>query len=400
MAILLYYALLAVWPLLLWPALRLTGLSRLWLLIVAIAGLLAIIHEISMYYGTVSAIRLDIPLIAVALGVLYATAAVVMFRGRWRKSAAALVVVLLVSGGGMTYAWTEAGRESVRLTEVFKARNALLFEAKFRSLDAYTAHFQMFDAKPTSLPVGHWQTRGGGYFSQMVINPEGHAWAFYPCGETKCAYQSAETGLQPVGDPAEKRWEVMLTPPVGAPVTVRIAQIDPNHLTVEGQGQPATLTMTPPPIDPAPAHKVLTFLGPFTQMECRSPSAKVRQLWLWQEDTRLYAVGIFSILLAGTDARFVSPILLGEGIAQGNSWSFQWRRNRQSWKALITLEGPDALLTLERNGEQAASAALKQGAIFRDEAIELAPLTSKVDWDRWFDVVLVGHFSSGKIPAC
>ena len=39
MAIFLYYALLAVWPLLLWPALPLTGWSRAWLLVVAIAGL-------------------------------------------------------------------------------------------------------------------------------------------------------------------------------------------------------------------------------------------------------------------------------------------------------------------------------------------------------------------------
>ena len=59
-----------------------------------------------------------------------------------------------------------------------------------------------------------------------------------------------------------------------------------------------------------------------------------------------------------------------------------------------------AMLTLERNGELAASATLARDAVFRDEAIELAPLTSKADWDHWFDIVLVGHFSSGDIPAC
>ena len=58
------------------------------------------------------------------------------------------------------------------------------------------------------------------------------------------------------------------------------------------------------------------------------------------------------------------------------------------------------MLTLERDGEHAAPAALGRDAVFRDEAIELAPLTGKADWDHWFDIVLVGHFSSGDIPAC
>ena len=40
------------------------------------------------------------------------------------------------------------------------------------------------------------------------------------------------------------------------------------------------------------------------------------------------------------------------------------------------------------------------GMSFRDEAIALAPLTSKADWDHWFEIMLVGHFSAADIPAC
>jgi hypothetical protein len=400
MAIFLYYALLAVWPLLLWPTLRLTGWSRAWLLVVAIAGLLATAHEIRMLYGSPSAIRLDIPLIAIALGVLYATAAAVMFHRTWRKTAVLLGIVIVLAGGGMAYKWIEVGRESDRLTKVFHARNALLFDAKFRNFDTYASYFKMFDARPTMHPVGHWKAQGGGYFSRVIINPEGRTWAFYQCGETECMYRSTDPGIQPVGDPANGRWEVALRPRAGTPTTVRIAQTESGHLTVEGQGQPTTLTKTPPPIDPAPARKSLIFLGPFTQVDCRGRHADVRQLWLWQEDARLYAVGIFSTLVAGTHAGFVSPILLGEGARQGDSWSFEWQRNRQSWQASIELGDPDATLTLVRNGEPAARAVLKRDAIFRDETIELAPLTGKADWDHWFDIVLVGHFSSADIPAC
>ena len=401
MAVIIYYALLTVWPLLLWPALRLRrSSSRAWLLVVAITGLMATAHEIRMLSGTTSAIRLDIPLIAIVLGVLYASAAAVMFRGRWRKSAALLGVVLVLAGGGLSYTWIEAGRESERLTELLHARNALLFEAKFRSDNAYASYFQMFDARPTFFPVGHWEAQGEGYFRRLLVNPEGRAWAFYRCGETECAYHSTDPGVQPVEDPAEKRWKVMLRPPTGAPVTVDIALTDPDHLTIEGQGQPTTFTKTPAPIDPAPARRSLSFIGPFSQVKCRGWHADVRQLWLWQEDRRLYAVGIFATLFSGTRAGFVSPILLGEGVRHDDSWSFEWRRNLQDWSASITLEGPQAMLTLERDGERAAPAALRREAIFGDEAIELAPLTSKADWDHWFDIVLVGHFSSGDIPAC
>ncbi len=400
MAILFYYALLAVWPLLLWPALRLAGWSRAWLLVVAIAGLLATAHETRILTGTPSAIRLDIPLIAIALGVLYATAAAVMFGAGRRKSAAVLGVVLALAGGGLATTWIAAGREAERLTEIFHARNALLFEAKFRSLDAYASYFRTFDARPTLLPVGHWEARGGGYFSRLIVNPEGRAWTFYPCGETECGYRSADPGVRPVGDPAEKRWEVTLTPTAGVPVSLRIAQSDPDHLTVEGRGQPTTFTKTPPPIDPTPARQSLIFLGPFVQVECRDQLAEVRQFWLWREDARLYAVAVFATRLGGTRADFVSPILLGDGVGDGDSWSFEWRRNGRSWRASIALEGPDARLRLGRDGELAAWVALARGAVFRDEVIELAPLTGKADWDHWFDIVLVGHFSSGDIPAC
>lgn len=400
MAFLFYYALLAVWPLLLWPALRLTGWSRAWLCFVAVVGLLATIHETRMLSGTPSAIRLDIPLIALALSILYATAAVVMYRARRRKAAAALAIVIVLADGGLAYTWIEAGRESERLAKVFDARNALLFEAKFRSLDAYADYFRMFDARPTLFPVGHWKAHGGGYFSRLIVNPEGRAWAFYPCGGTECMYRSVDPGVRPVGDPAEKRWQVTLKPPVGSPVAVRIAQSDRNRLTIEGRGQPTKLTKAPPPIDPAPARQSLIFLGPFVQVECRGQYADIRQLWLWQEGTRLYAVGIFSTLLAGRRADFVTPILLGEGVRKDNAWAFEWRRNGQAWKASIALGNPDDVLTLERDGKVAARAALQRRAVFHDEAIELAPLSGKADWDHWFDIVLTGHFSSGDVPAC
>ncbi len=412
LAFLFYYALLAVWPLLLWPAWRLKGWSRAWLLVAALAGALATAHEVRVLTGPPAAIRLDILLIAMVLGVLYAGAAAVLFLGRRRKSAAVVGIAIVLIGGGMSYTWIEAGRQTERLTRAFYEGQALLFEAKFRSPEAYAGYFRMFDARPTLAPVGHWVPQGEGvYFTRLIVNPEGRAWAFYPCGRpgpvTECMYTSAEPGIRPAGEAAERRWEIALVSPSGSPFqTVRIAHTGPDLLTLEGMGEPARFVKTPPPIDPAPARARLSFLGPFTQMECRGQSAAVRQLWLWQEDARLYAVGIFATLLAGAHAGYVSPVVLGEGVRQGDAWHFEWRHSGQSWSASITLEipgapeDPGAMLTLTRGSKPLAQVMLARKAVFHDEAIELAPLTGKADWDHWFDIVLVGHFSSGDVPAC
>ena len=409
--ILLYYVLLAVWPLLLWPALRLKGWSRGWLIVTAVAGALATAHEVRMFLGPPAAIRLDVYLIAMVLGVLYAGAAAVLFLGRRRKSAAVVGFAIVLIGGGMSYLLIGAGRQNERLTAAFYAGQALLFEAKFRSPEAYAAYFRMFDARPTLAPVGHWAAQGeGGYFTRLIINPEGRAWAFYPCGlpspVTECDYRSDDAGVRPAGDAAERRWEITLMPPSGpAMATVRLTQTDPDHLRLEGFGE-ATLAKTPPPIDPAPGRRALSYLGPFVQVECRGQAADVRQLWLWQEDARLYAVGVFDTLLAGAHAGYVSPVVLGEGVRQGDAWHFEWQHDGQPWSASVTLEipgapeDPGAMLTLTRDGQPLAQDVLARNAVIRDEAIELAPLTGKADWDHWFDIVLVGSTSSGDIPAC
>ena len=223
---------------------------------------------------------------------------------------------------------------------------------------------------------------------------------------TECDYRSDDAGVRPAGDAAERRWEVTLMPPSGpAMATVRLAQTDPDHLRLEGFGE-ATLAKTPPPIDPAPGRRALSYLGPFVQVECRGQAADVRQLWLWQEDARLYAVGVFDTLLAGAHAGYVSPVVLGEGVRQGDAWHFEWQHDGQPWSASVTLEipgapeDPGAMLTLTRDGQPIAQDVLARNAVIRDEAIELAPLTGKADWDHWFDIVLVGNTSSGDIPAC
>ncbi|MEM7225609.1 MAG: hypothetical protein AAF495_21705 [Pseudomonadota bacterium] len=399
MAFAFYFALLALWPLLLWPAVRLRGWSRAWLCLVILAGLLAGLHEARQWSGTISAIRLDIPLIAIVLGALYGITALVLLRARWRKTASALAFGLLMAGGGLAVQWIEAGREAARLSEVFKERNALLFAARFRDQDTYDASFNMVEGRPAPFPVGHWEGEGG-YFSRVIVNPAGEVWAFFPCDGTECLYRSAAPGLEALDDPVAGRWRVTLAPPAGLPVEVRLTQHGPERLEIEGRGQPTRLTKTPPPIDPAPPPRRLTYLGPFSQVACRGQYAEVRQLWLWQEGNRLYGVGIFATLVAGTHARFVSPILLGEGVRASETWSFQWQRNGRDWSATLSLAGPEATLTIEREGAAADRVMLERRGLFQDEVIALAPLTGKADWDHWFEIVLVGHFTEGQVPAC
>ena len=76
---LLYCGLLVIWVLLLWPAFRLKGGARLWLLVVIAAGTAALIYEIRMFLWSSAAIRLDILLISIALVCLYGSAAALLF---------------------------------------------------------------------------------------------------------------------------------------------------------------------------------------------------------------------------------------------------------------------------------------------------------------------------------
>ena len=100
MMYLLYWALLAVWVLLLWPAFRLHGRQRAWLLLVVFVAIAALLHEIRVYVRASEAIRLDIILISLVLGLLYGSAAVLLFARRWLRTAALLAAVLAVIGAG------------------------------------------------------------------------------------------------------------------------------------------------------------------------------------------------------------------------------------------------------------------------------------------------------------
>jgi hypothetical protein len=175
--IVLYYALLVVWLPLLWPAFRLSGRARIWLLIVAACGALATVHEIRTVFWTVNAIRLDIFLIAILLLVLYAVTAVMLVRAKWRRSAAALTLAIAVIGGGMAWKWTMLGRESARLRATIESAYALLFDAKFRDRTTYLRHFGPFEPSGAH-PAGHWTPRDANHYTRLIVNGTGEAWLF------------------------------------------------------------------------------------------------------------------------------------------------------------------------------------------------------------------------------
>jgi hypothetical protein len=404
---LLYCGLLVIWVLLLWPTSRLTGGGRLWLLLVIAAGVAALSHEIRIYFWTSANIRLDILLISPALVGLYGSAAALLYFRHWRKTAALLAAILVVIGGGMTAKWLEVSRESARLGEVIEETDRLLFAAKFRDAETYERYFGPFAGASDSRPVGHWQIDEQSYFTRLIINAEGRVWLFFLCREdTECESGVAGPDLQ-VSDDNPRQWAASLKPRVGLPFDIEITQSDSATLSVEVRDQRLRFVKAPPPVDPAPAPQSLTFVGSFANAECIRAHAKIRQVWLWREGQRLYGVGIFSTLVAGRHASHVRPLVIGEGIREGDGWRFAWQQDGRSGTALIALKGGDAILTLdldlEQNGrdlEDADRLVLKAGGIFSDERIELAPLTSGGDWRHWFENVFTGHFTSGQVPAC
>ncbi|MCZ6847406.1 MAG: hypothetical protein O7F75_01010 [Alphaproteobacteria bacterium] len=399
--LLLYYALLVLWLPLLWPACRTSGGKRVWLLLVAAAGLLATLHEIRMVFWTTAAIRLDIFLITPALGGLYVSAAVILLRAARRRAAGALALVLALIGAGMGYEWVAVGKQSALVMANFHTRNALLFEAKFRSRETYEAVFGPFTGVGAdTFPVGHWQAEDASPYRRLIVNAHGRIRLFYPCGATECDFGSRGSALRGTGDGAANHWRATLRPHVSAPLELSLSRAPSGGLSLTIRGVMVKFSKAPPPIAARPARRTLTYLGRFARLQCRGNHAKIDQLWLWRAHGELFAIGIFSVLPTGQHAKFVSPEVMGPGIKDGEGWKFQWRHNGKSWNASVAIEGSRVILTRMRSGRAPERTVLEAKAIFTDEAIGLAPLTTKEDWVRWFAVVFTGHFTSGDVPAC
>lgn len=405
--IILYYSLLVLWVFLPWPALRLQGKGRIWVLVVAALGLCALLYEfwfVFIWSPTVSApIRLDIPLISIVLVFLYATAVMVLYVAKRQKIVTVLTIALVLICGSMTYKWISIGRQVERMSEIAFARQGLLFNAKFRSRDTYESFFGLAGGSDVSHPTGHWEAQSHEYYSRLVINPEGRVWLFFRCGEAECNIGPGGSRLQEIPD-RPGQWKAGLERPGGGIFEFVITEKTPGGLSTQIRGYSVTFVKAPPPIAAEPQPEALKYLGPFVRSVCLEDRthAYVRQLWLWREEERLYAVGVFATPLAGKSARFSTPMVMGEGARTGDGWSFAWQQDGKPWSATIALAGPDVVLTLKGEGREADREVIGPGAIFRHGAIELAPLTAKADWDKWFNTILIGyrHFTSADIPAC
>lgn len=403
-AALLYYMLLLAWPLFLWPAFRLSGWRRAWLFSIAAAGLAALLYELWVTFVVGGNIRIDIPFVVVVLLVLYGGAVLVLLMSEYRGLGIVVLVVLALLGGGLIHRWIEITQESADLRATFEERNKLLFEAKFRSFDNYADYFRLFDARPTPFPVGHYQASVPGRFTRLIVNPEGDAWIFYGCGQTECHYGPNGQRLKAVPDGGGEAWDVQLGQRSAASVNLRIARQSPERVAVTVNQVETIFSKAQPPIAASPAPRNLVYHGAFSGLRCKKAHADVRQIWLWRDGPRLYAVGIFRTLLAGRKADYLDIALLGEATrlegAGDERWSFAWQRNTLAWTAEITFKNSEPTLHLTRRGEALPPLALVRRALIQDEAINLAAQSSAKDWRHWFQVVLVGHFASGEIPAC
>ena len=395
----LYLALLSLWLLLIWPAFRLTRWSRIWLLLVSFAGALAAAREVWLFLGSVGAIRLDIIIISFVLLLLYVSAALVLaFRG-WRRLASLLMLLLVLCGGGMFQQWSKAGGEAERLRGILEARNLLLFEAGFRSPAAYEAAYGPFSGDLQAHPVGHWLAGAEGRLTRVIINDLGQIWAFYRCGATECAYSSEGVALSPSDDGAG--WQGVLLPTVGVALPVTLRQDPPSSLFLQLEGwAEESFATAPPPIPETPAAERLRYLGTFSANACRDGLVDLRQLWLWQEEDRLLAVGAFARLAPGRRHDFITPLVLGAAAEEEGRWQFTWGEGNEAGKASLSFQGEELDLTLELGNQAAVITRLKAGGLLQDPAIARAAVTDDAAWHQWFDTVLVGHFTSGVMPEC
>lgn len=391
-----YLALLAFWVLLIYPGWRLGGGKRVFVLSFAGVGALAAAYEAWLFFivfpGASNPIRVDILLIAPLLWGLYAGAVAALFRAGASKIATILAVVIALIGAEIVYLAVGSAKESARLTANFHERNALLFAAKFRSQGDYEAYFGPLQG-PATHPTGHFVAEDHWQFTRLIINGAGQAWLFYRCSEAECHYRSRAGEMQAGEDGA---WKTVVSARVLQDVPLIINQESLGRLIVGIKGEALGFTAAPPPVDPAPAPKALTYLGSFSGHRCIRQHTRVRQVWLWRGGNRLLALGVFETFVAGRRADFISPTLMGSPASADGVWNYEW----DGGKADIVLEKTGVRLSLEQSGREAEQIVLTPGAIVEDEVITLAPRTDAQDWRHWFDVAITGHSSSGDMPAC
>lgn len=391
----LYIALLALWLPLPWPALRLRGGLRVWLLVVILAGLAASLHEARLWFGPAEAIRIDILFGAPVLAGIYLVTALLLFSAGWRRLALAYGAALLVLLGGAAYLWRESEREHARFLE----GRALIAQAGFRSQAVYDAHYGPFVAPPEGLPVGHWRSDGDPLASRLILNAEGRLWLFRRLSEEESLDFTSATPLRREGAAWTAALKEVHWPDRQSPV--RVEPQGEGGLTLSFRDRRTAFTRAPPPIDPAPRSESLSYLGSFGRVDCGPRRAESVQLWLWRDQGGLHAVGITRPFSKGQRVRFAKPMVLGAGAAENEAWIFAWEGPRGASRARLTLAEGEAELVLVEGTSRERRLRLKKGeGVLAGDMIDLAPLTDVEAWRHWFEVVPLGNSLTGLMPDC
>ncbi len=397
----LYLVLLGFWPPLLWPALRAKGGLRLWLLVVVGLGLAASLHEARLWFGSPEAIRVDILLIAPLLGVIYAIAAALLFRGGWRRFAAAYGAALVLVWAGAAFLWHAEEREQARFLEGL----VLVAQGGFRSPEVYEDHYGPFAPAPEGLPTGHWLSDGDPLATRLIINAEGRVWLFRRLRDAETLDFVSATGLRRAEGGDGRTWAGELTEARRTialpPQPVSVTRLGATQLTLTFRDRPVAFAKAPPPIDPAPKAETLTYLGSFSQVDCGPRRVEVVQLWLWQDQDGLYAVGAARTFARDHPLRFARPMVLGAGAAEDDAWVFAWEGLRGASRARLTLDDGRLDLVLKQGSWPERRLRLQRGeGPLGGDLIDLAPRSDAEAWAHWFDRVTRGNRVAGGMPDC
>lgn len=395
-----YIALLGLWLVFVAPALTGRHGARGWARAATGLGLAGALYEtwMSFVWGPTVAnpIRIDIFLVFALLTAVYLLASLSLLRAGWRRSGLAAVALTLAAAGAMGVAMAQTSRAAAQHDALRQEGNRLLFAAKFADPKAYDAYFGAPGAATGALPFGHWTSEEASPFTRLVVGGNGRAYLFFGCSDSECQFGP--------GAPLERRGDGFTAELLWRGVGRRVLELAPpegDTLELRVDGRLHRLRRTPPPLLGLPREERLAYLGTFSAAEPIRQHARVSQLWLWRGDEGLFAVGIFRILVAGRRADFVTPMVLGRGAPEGDAWRFTWSEPEGSGEAIVRIGAEEVEVEPTSLGRRDPwpPQRLARGAIFRDEAIELASRSSATAWQHWTATLLDSHFSSGDVPA-
>ena len=379
--------------------------------IAIVGGILATLYEATMTFfmngpwqcadALGDLLRWEILLVVPVLCLLYAVGLVGICRcamsGPSRRvvgCVAAIRILLIIGYKGL--AWHNVGQHTKQLDRQFHLGRRLVFEAKFRSKEAYQ---QYFGPVADDISMGHYKAQSNPYYARLVLNENNKMWLFFGDQGSEMFYGPGrlvqDVAVLPFQGGGGKRVTVVTKSPQEIILDIeQIPETKQEEAYAAKQAQRGVVFgAAPPPISSVTPSNALRYLGNYEVLKQEGRGGRYTQFWVWQNHDSLYALRADGDW--GWRPKDVSPRVLGRGEFNAEIGAYVFSSVTPN---LVVRKVGETLIVSDTASPNEALT-LTPTNFIQDDLITLAPLENGTKWAQWFETVLVGHSVKWGVPA-